>query len=75
MLPSGTAKVGDFEYDAKLNGAPRAILELNNLPIKVVGNSTIYRRDVATVEDGFIPQTNIVLQELLHLWVAQKLRH
>ncbi|GGF14679.1 RND transporter [Aliidongia dinghuensis] len=62
VLPSGTAKIGEMEYDARLNGAPHAIAELNDLPIKVVGNSTLYLRDVATVSDGFTPQTNIVRQ-------------
>jgi len=63
VLPSGTAKIGEMEYDARLNGAPRTIAELNDLPIKVVGNSTIYLRDVATVSDGFTPQTNVVRQD------------
>ena len=63
VLPSGTAKIGALEYDARLNGAPRTIPELNDLPVKVVGNSTIYLRDVATVSDGFTPQTNIVRQD------------
>ena len=39
---------------------PQTIEELNNLPIKQVGSSTIYIRDVANVRDGFTPQTNIV---------------
>ena len=60
VLPSGTAKIGQFEYDVDLNASPRTVAELNNLPIKVVGNSTIYVRDVAQVSDGFAPQTNIV---------------
>jgi multidrug efflux pump subunit AcrB len=63
VLPSGTAKIGAFEYDVHLNAAPRTIEELNNLPIKVIGNSVIYLRDVATVSDGFPPQTNIVRQD------------
>ncbi len=63
VLPSGTAKIGAFEYDARMNGAPRTIQALNDLPIKVVGDSTIYLRDVATVSDGFPPQTNIVRQD------------
>jgi multidrug efflux pump subunit AcrB len=63
VLPSGTAKIGGTEYDARLNGAPRTVAELNALPVKVVGNSTIYLRDVATVSDGFTPQTNIVRQD------------
>jgi multidrug efflux pump subunit AcrB len=63
VLPSGTAKIGGLEYDAHLNGSPRTIQELNDLPVKVVGNSTIYLRDVATVSDGFTPQTNVVRQD------------
>jgi len=63
VLPSGTAKIGAFEYDTRLNAAPRTIAELNDLPIKVVNGSTIYLRDVATVSDGFPPQTNIVRQD------------
>jgi multidrug efflux pump subunit AcrB len=62
VLPSGTAKIGEFEYDARLNSSPRTIAELNSLPIKQIGRSTIYLRDVATVSDGFTPQTNIVRQ-------------
>src|SRR6516225_12478166 len=34
--------------------------ELNRIPIKTVGDTTIYIRDVAWVRDGFPPQTNIV---------------
>jgi multidrug efflux pump subunit AcrB len=63
VLPGGTTKIGAFEYDTRLNGAPRTVAELNNLPVKQVGNSTIYLRDVATVSDGFTPQTNVVRQD------------
>src|SRR5258705_1985741 len=60
VLPSRTAKIGGFEYYVNLNAAPRTVPELADLPVKVVGNSTIYLRDVANVRDGFGPQTNIV---------------
>jgi len=60
VLPSGTAKIGQFEYDVDLNAAPKTIPGLNDLPIKVIGNSTIYLRDVAHVRQGYAPQTNIV---------------
>src|SRR5438034_5703928 len=63
VLPSGTAKIGQFEYDVSLNAAPRTVPELGDLPIKVVGNSTIYVRDVANVRDGFSVQTNIVRRD------------
>jgi multidrug efflux pump subunit AcrB len=60
ILPAGTAKIGPFEYQVDMNGAPQTVKELNDLPIKTVGSSTIYVRDVANVRDGFPPQTNIV---------------
>jgi multidrug efflux pump subunit AcrB len=60
ILPAGTAKIGNYEYEVDMNGAPVQVAELNDLPIKDVGNSTIYIHDVAYVRDGFPPQTNIV---------------
>jgi multidrug efflux pump subunit AcrB len=63
ILPSGTVKIGTFEYDTAVNNSPRSVEELNNLPIKQVNGATIYLRDVATVSDGFAPQTNIVRQD------------
>ncbi|HEY0793367.1 MAG TPA: efflux RND transporter permease subunit [Chthoniobacterales bacterium] len=59
-LPSGTIKIGQFEYQVGLNSSPRTIEELNAIPIKIVNGTTIYIRDVANVRDGNIPQTNIV---------------
>jgi multidrug efflux pump subunit AcrB len=61
ILPAGTAKIGTFEYQIETNSSPVTIQELNDLPIKTVGNATIYVHDVAHVRDGFPPQTNIVL--------------
>jgi multidrug efflux pump subunit AcrB len=60
ILPTGTSKIGQFEYDVALNASPETIQELNDLPVKAAGGSTIYVHDVANVRDGFSPQTNIV---------------
>jgi CzcA family heavy metal efflux pump len=62
ILPGGTAKIGQFEYDVDLNADLKTVQEFNNLPIKKVGDAIVYLRDVATVSDGFAPQTNIVRQ-------------
>jgi multidrug efflux pump subunit AcrB len=59
ILPSGTAKIGRFEYDVDTNASPTSVAEINDLPLKVSGNSVIYLRDVANVSDGYAPQTNI----------------
>ncbi len=47
----------------EVNGSPRVLEELNNLPIKVVNGATIYVHDVAQVRDGYQPQTNIVRKD------------
>src|SRR6201996_6091902 len=60
ILPSGTAKIGPFEYLVETNSAPEKIAELNDLPIRSVNGAMVYIRDVAHVRDGFPPQTNIV---------------
>jgi multidrug efflux pump subunit AcrB len=63
ILPGGTAKMSSFEYDVDLNADLKSVPEFNSLPVKTVGNSVVYLRDVATVSDGFAPQTNIVRQD------------
>ena len=61
ILPTGTAKLGSLEYTVEMNGSPKTVKELNDLPVKTVGGATIYMKDVAHIRDGFSPQTNIVL--------------
>jgi len=61
ILPTGTSKIGSKEYDVSIpNAAPQTIADLNRIPIKTIGGTTIYVKDVAWVRDGFPPQTNIV---------------
>jgi CzcA family heavy metal efflux pump len=60
ILPGGTSKIGDLEYDVRLQGSPERVEELNDLPIKTVDGTPIYIRDVAHVRNGYPPQTNIV---------------
>jgi multidrug efflux pump subunit AcrB len=61
IVPAGTQKIGDTEYNVKLNSSPLKIQEINDLPIRgTVGGNVTYIRDVAFVHDGHPPQTNIV---------------
>ena len=60
IVPAGTTKIGQFEYNFRLNNSPAVVETLNALPIKTVGGSTIYMRDVAYVHDGSPPQRNEV---------------
>jgi multidrug efflux pump subunit AcrB len=60
ILPAGTAKLAETEYQIKVNSSPIVLDELNNLPIKTVNGATVYMKDVAHVRDGFSVQSNIV---------------
>ena len=60
ILPSGTIKIGHFEYQLESNAAPLSTEGLNNLPIREVNGAMVYIRDVANVHSGSPPQTNIV---------------
>jgi multidrug efflux pump subunit AcrB len=62
ILPAGTQKIGDREYNVRLNSSPEVLQVLNDLPIKQVNGAVVYIRDVAQVRDGFAVQTNIVAQ-------------
>jgi multidrug efflux pump subunit AcrB len=60
IIPAGTIKVGQFEYNVELNNSPAVVDQLNRLPVKQVNGATIYMGDVAHVRDGFPPQRNLV---------------
>src|SRR6201987_2543069 len=36
ILPTGTAKMGTLEYNVEMNGSPKTIAELNDLPVKTI---------------------------------------
>ena len=60
ILPAGTAKIGNKDYQIKLNSSPRLLDEMNRMPVKVVNGATVYLGDVAQVRDGYTVQTSIV---------------
>ncbi|HKD05318.1 MAG TPA: efflux RND transporter permease subunit [Bryobacteraceae bacterium] len=60
ILPAGTAKFGERDYNIKLNSSPRLLDELNYLPVRVVNGATVYMKDVAQVRDGASIQTGLV---------------
>ena len=60
ILPAGDVKIGDREYQVRLNSSPQLLSEMNNLPVKTVNGATVYLKDVANVRDGFAVQTNVV---------------
>ncbi len=60
ILPAGTARIGNVEYDVTTNSSPSTIERFNYIPVKVTGGQSILLGDVAHVSDGFSEQTNIV---------------
>ncbi len=62
IVPAGTQKIGNTEYNVRLNSSPLQLQEINDLPIRTQhgAGATTYVRDVAFVHDGHPPQTNIV---------------
>jgi len=63
VLPSGTTKIGQTEYDVTVDVNTKVINDLNQLPIKFVNGSMIYLSDVGQVHDGYTPQQNAVRQD------------
>ena len=62
VLPTGTAKMGQSEYRIDTNASADTVADINDLPIQTVNGATTYLREVASVRDGFAPQTNVVRQ-------------
>lgn len=60
ILPAGTQKIGDFEYNVKLNASFHTIDALNDIPLRTASGALIHIRDVGHVYDGAPPQTNMV---------------
>lgn len=63
IIPAGTSKIGQFEYNVDLNSSPLSMKGFNDFPVKVVNGTPVYIRDIGHVRDGFSPQTNIARQD------------
>lgn len=60
ITPAGFVKIGQYQYNFRLNNAPASIEQLNSLPIRSTNGAVIRVSDVAHVRDGSAPQQNIV---------------
>jgi multidrug efflux pump subunit AcrB len=60
IVPAGTARIGDREYNVQLNSSPSAVDRFNALPIGAYNGATVTLGDVAHVSDSFAVQQNIV---------------
>jgi multidrug efflux pump subunit AcrB len=60
IIPSGTARMGHFEYNVDVNMSPSTVADFNSLPVKIVNGAPVLLGDVASVTDTHQPQTNVV---------------
>src|SRR2546423_405499 len=63
IIPAGTAKIGDTEYNVRLNSSPDVVPAFNDIPIRTVNGIPVYVKNVAHVRDGYAVQTNIVRRD------------
>ncbi len=60
VIPSGTAKMGNYEYNVDLNMSVPKVADFNQLPIKYLNGAPVFLGDVAPVTDSHQPETNVV---------------
>ena len=60
VIPSGNAKMGNYEYNIDLNMSVPKVSDFNNLPIKYEHGAPVFLGDVAPVTDSHQPETNVV---------------
>ncbi len=60
ILPAGDVKIGNFDYNIYTNSQAPNIADIDNIPLRTVGEATIRVRDVGVTKDSAQIQTNEV---------------
>src|SRR3989441_7614873 len=60
ILPAGDVQLGQLDYSIYTNSQLRTIAEINQLPLKTVGQSSVRVQDVGYAKDAQQIQTNLV---------------
>src|SRR6202046_3839120 len=60
ILPAGDVQIGRYDYDLYTNSMLKGADDIAQVPLKMVGQSPVRVGDVATPQDSFGPQYNIV---------------
>ncbi len=60
MIPTGSAKFGDLDYQINANGMVKEVVELNDVPVRLDGLAPVFVKDVAEAKDTAAIQTNYV---------------
>jgi multidrug efflux pump subunit AcrB len=61
FIPTGTAKIGDYDYQIESNAMVPAVPDFNAIPIKYEDGRPVLVRDIGEAKDSFAIQTNAVL--------------
>lgn len=60
ILPAGDVKVGPYDYNLYTNSQVPKTDQINDMPVKTVGQASVLVRDVGKAVDSHAIQTNIV---------------
>ncbi len=60
ILPAGDVRIGMKDYNVYANSQVPVVDEINDLPLKTVGNASVMVGDIGRAKDGGQLQTNIV---------------
>jgi multidrug efflux pump subunit AcrB len=60
IVPAGTARIGEREYNVQLNSSPVSVQRFNDLPIGVFNGTPVTIGDVGHASDSYAVQANIV---------------
>jgi multidrug efflux pump subunit AcrB len=60
ILPAGDVQLGMLDYNIYTNSQLRTVAEINQLPVKTVGQTPVRVSDIGNAEDGQQIQTNLV---------------
>jgi hydrophobic/amphiphilic exporter-1 (mainly G- bacteria), HAE1 family len=60
ILPAGDVKIGPIDYNLYTNSQVPTTKEIDDMPLKTVGNASVLVRDVGQAKDAQQIQTNIV---------------
>ena len=60
IIPAGSARMGETEYNIALNSSPDNVRQFEQIPVKIVNGQPVLIGDVAKVSDSYAEQTNIV---------------
>jgi multidrug efflux pump subunit AcrB len=60
ILPAGDVQIGRFDYGIYANSQVTSVRDLNNVPIKLEGQSAVRISDIGEVKDSYSMQYNVV---------------